>query len=243
MINIDGPAYNWFDDINHDFWYELKDYAAFLFVLMILAYPLHDCLYERSKDWMRLLAPYKHPKVTEFIQVFSVIGDGDFFFYVASIFYIFGKTTDFMYLVTSYLMTLMICIILKSFYHASRPQYDDISLADINVGSCAGEFGNPSGHSLLSSQFIFTFILFCKEQYPNFFQTQKCLAFILQALGVMSLFVITFGRFYLGRHSVDQILFGIALGLLWCHFSHFFVKRRLFDPFFRKENSLYSQIS
>ena len=161
-IEIAEPTYRWYDDIKSDFWAQLSQYALWLLVLMVLAIPLKECLYERSKDWMRALAPYKNPNITNVIQVFSYIGDGDFFFYVASFFYIFGKNEDFIYLSVTFLCALQLCNLLKAFYHHSRPQYDDVTLADINVGSCAGEFGNPSGHSLLSCQFIPTLILFCK---------------------------------------------------------------------------------
>jgi len=210
---------------------------------MVLAVPLKECLYERSKDWMRALAPYKNPKITSVIQVFSYIGDGDFYFYVASFFYIFGKNEDFTYLSASFLSALQLCNFMKAFYHHSRPQYDDLSLADMNVGSCAGEFGNPSGHSLLSCQFIPTMILFCKQSYPNFFIERRFVAIFMQFVAGIFLVLICFGRFYLGRHSVDQILFGIVLGLSFSHFSHFFIKPRIYDPFFRKEHSLHSQIT
>lgn len=113
----------------------------------------------------------------------------------------------------------------------------------MNVGSCAGEFGNPSGHSLLSCQFIPTMILFCKQSYPNFFKERKFLAIFMQFVAGIFLVLICFGRFYLGRHSVDQILFGIVLGLSFSHFSHFFIKPRIYDPFFRKEHILHSQIT
>ena len=69
---------------------------------------------------------------------------------------------------------------------------------------------------------------------------RRFLAISMQAVGGLFLILICFGRFYLGRHSLDQILFGMILGLSFSHFCHYFIKPRIYDPFFRKEHSLHS---
>lgn len=54
---------------------------------------------------------------------------------------------------------------------------------------------------------------------------------------------VCFCRLYLGRHSVDQIVLGLALGLAQAHFFHFFMKPRWFDPYFRTDHELHAAIT
>ena len=42
-----------------------------------------------------------------------------------------------------------------------------------------------------------------------------------------------FSRFYLGRHTLDQILLGGTLGALSVHFFHYCLKPQMFDPTFK----------
>ena len=65
---------------------------------------------------------------------------------------------------------------------------------------------------------------------------KKWLTRIIDTIAITVILFICCGRFYLGRHSVDQIIFGAALGFATAIFFNFFFKPRLFDPFFRKEN-------
>ena len=44
-----------------------------------------------------------------------------------------------------------------------------------------------------------------------------------------------FSRFYLGRHSVDQILLGMLFGTLITHFFHYCMKPHMFDPSFKPD--------
>ena len=43
---------------------------------------------------------------------------------------------------------------------------------------------------------------------------------------------VTVCRVYLGRHSIDQVIFGLELGLLSTHFNMNYLKPILFDPVF-----------
>lgn len=46
----------------------------------------------------------------------------------------------------------------------------------------------------------------------------KFLSILLDTTAIALLIGICFCRFYLGRHSVDQIILGLALGLAMAHF-------------------------
>ena len=141
------------------------------------------------------------------------MGDGDFYFLCASLFYIFGRPIDFTYLAMCYLVNMHWLNVLKPLLHHSRPQYDDVSLAEINRGDCAAEFGNPSGHALLASQFILTTVLFIREDRWQILVNNKILRYFFYSLTVAFFLGVCSCRLYLGRHTVDQILFGACIGL------------------------------
>ena len=128
--------------------------------IICLAPLLQKLLYDRSKDWIRQIIPYKRQWMTLIMQLFSIIGDGEPFFYVMALIYSRGAIFDFSYLCCCFLFSIFWISTLKSGLHHSRPQFDDASLADENYGSCAGEFGNPSGHSLIGTSFCLTIVLY-----------------------------------------------------------------------------------
>ena len=147
----------------NDYKYELINYTLVFLTLILLAPALKQLLYEPSKDWMRAIAPYKHPWVTSLMQLFATLGDGEFFFFIGAMFYVFGNPTDFVYLTLCFLVNLHWANVLKPLYHHSRPYYDDLSLApEKEVGNCSGEFGSPSSHALMAGQFIPTILLFIR---------------------------------------------------------------------------------
>jgi len=93
------------------------------------------------------------------MQFFSVTGDGETYFYIFGAFYAFGYTNDFSYLITASCINFHWSNWFKTILQDSRPQFDNPALAVANSGDCAGEYGNPSGHSLTASQFCLTMYL------------------------------------------------------------------------------------
>jgi membrane-associated phospholipid phosphatase len=114
--------------------------------------------------------------------------------------------------------------LLKSFFHAPRPYFIDFELADKTLNeTCSAEFGSPSGHSVgVSGPFtgIVAYYVFIKyKDYYNKNPVKKIFIYILTAIKI---FLVTYSRVYTGRHSFDQLISGISLGLFCTHFSTFY---------------------
>jgi membrane-associated phospholipid phosphatase len=157
-------------------------------------------------------------------------------------FFVVSDPVDFVYLTTILLVSFHWNNFLKPILHDSRPYYDDITLTEPESGNCAGEFGNPSAHALMAAAFIPSFILLMRDKKLGLFERNQWLFKLMVSVLIGMMLGICFCRFYLARHSVDQIIFGLALGLLQAHFSYNVMRPRMFDPYFRKDNSRYHTI-
>jgi membrane-associated phospholipid phosphatase len=92
--------------------------------------------------------------------------------------------------------------LLKTVFHDSRPQFDEPSLAVINAGVCAAEFGNPSGHTIIAAHFFLQTSLYFKEKLCKKFPKVR-VALIIDVTVYFNLAGIALCRFYLGRHTID----------------------------------------
>ncbi|CDW75496.1 pap2 superfamily phosphatase [Stylonychia lemnae] len=122
-------------------------------------------------------------------------------------FYIFS-----IWVINDYIKTLS-----KILIHDPRPHMVDDR---INALSCSYEYGTPSGHAC-NSTFIFV-LLFLEYNYPFGQEKQKSFAkyLISLILGVSFIFIMCYDRVYVGVHTIDQLILGIAIGLwvpLWFH--------------------------
>ena len=116
--------------------------------------------------------------------------------------------------------------------------------SEIEPISCSRAFGEPSGHS--SASFIIGIVLFldtfhCKttsfsKPYNSFGQEWKYYLALFLALFWAA--VIPFTRYILGAHSLDQIIFGITLGIWGGLTCHFVIRDHIIDHI---ENALISQ--
>lgn len=94
--------------------------------------------------------------------------------------------------------------ITKMAYHEARPFMVPNNV--INVYGCSSEYGNPSGHSLFAAAFnIFFFLdIFHSGRYTY----SKPIYFSLLFLACAITFLIGFARFYVGVHTLNQIVYG-----------------------------------
>ena len=114
--------------------------------------------------------------------------------------------------------------ITKMAYHEPRP----FMVTDqITVYGCSAEYGNPSGHSLFAAGFNFFFFLdIChggKYKYSSLLYS--LLLFVATSLTIL----IGFARFYVGVHTLNQIVYGWQLGLLLAFYFHYCLR----DPVMR----------
>ena len=133
-------------------------------------------LYERSKQHIYFIQDHKTPFLDGYMQLFSFLGDGDFYYFVYVVIWASGVKSPrlncfylFNYGVLNYLMVNNYNYIMKSFFNHSRPIFDDITLADTSMKDCATEFGNPSGHSSNSVSFVLTVCFITAHIYKDWF--------------------------------------------------------------------------
>ena len=112
-----------------------------------------------------------------------------------------------------------IMCLFKSVYANSRPYWNIYyeKYKNTNYSSkpteCDGEFGNPSGHSLLSIATLFLWYLFANS---NLLKNNKCKLFIKYCsllLVIICILSVMFSRIHRQIHSFNQVLFGGLLGL------------------------------
>ena len=123
---------------------------------------------------------------------------------------------------TSVVITLVfIMSLLKSLYSNPRPFWD-IYLKRRNNNEklptpteCDGEFGNPSGHSLLSVFMLILWDLFINSKFfqKNLGIKKIIIKYAALIISIICMAFINYSRINRQIHSFNQILFGLILGI------------------------------
>ena len=121
----------------------------------------------------------------------------------------------------SILITLIfVMCLLKSLYSSPRPFWDIYSQEGEvenlpKPTECDGEFGNPSGHSLLSTYTLILWFLFTNSKFYNEIEGVKkiIIKYITLVLSIIFIICVTYSRINRQIHSFNQILFGVLLGI------------------------------
>jgi membrane-associated phospholipid phosphatase len=114
-------------------------------------------------------------------------------------------------------------IITKLMYHEPRPfMVDD----KIKVFGCTDEYGNPSGHAFFTAGgHFFVFLdIFHSDKEKKF----SLLVYSISVFLTLSLsFLVGFARFYLGLHTINQIVYGWSLGIFVAFYFHFCLRETI----------------
>ena len=121
---------------------------------------------------------------------------------------------------------IFIMCILKSLYSNSRPYWDIYSSRQGNETikflpkptECDGEFGNPSGHSMLSTYILILWDLFLKSKFFENLERKRQLItkYITLIISLVFIAFVTYSRINRQIHSFNQIIFGAILGFSIC---------------------------
>ena len=113
-----------------------------------------------------------------------------------------------------YLMGFIFCLqfhsMMKIWYGSKRPFWHDESLYK---GICDGGFGNPSGHSI-STSFLYL-SLFIYYQQSKTLKDKFIIVIIILVFFLFWTIMIILSRLILGMHSVNQVIYGSSLGLIF----------------------------
>ena len=209
-------------------WSSLKTYTIALALVLLSIPVLQEVLYDRSLEIIRAMKPYQTPVLTDLMNLFSFLGDGEVFFLCNLVMFMLGLVDAFKYLSITFGMALHWVTWLKMQLCHSRPQFDDPSIGIVNASSfCSGEFGNPSGHSLLTSFYLFTLLFYFQP-----FKKNACANRLLWAVAYLYVACVCFCRLYLGRHSLDQITLGLTIGTISAYFCVDCFQKYLYEPIF-----------
>ena len=96
-------------------------YSVALVLILASAPLMTSLMYEPSKDFIRSLKPIQSDALTDIMNFFSLLGDGEIFFYFLMFFYAIGNKRMFLYNVACYAVTLYFLSWLKLQFHSSRP--------------------------------------------------------------------------------------------------------------------------
>jgi membrane-associated phospholipid phosphatase len=125
--------------------------------------------------------------------------------------------------ISFFMLCIYIIALLKQVYQQSRPIWSS-SLIHKFEWFCPKDFGNPSGHSFA----IFPLYEPLISKYVGF-DTYGLSWTLLVIFG----FCVPFSRTYLGVHSVNQILFGLTLGITATLMYRYGIRLALYKVFAR----------
>jgi membrane-associated phospholipid phosphatase len=131
------------------------------------------------------------------------------------------------FMLISYDTSIFFMFVYKTYFHASRPYFDDITLLDTKLveSSCSGEFGNPSGHAIACAQCALSlYFYFTNYKYEDYFEKHKGVKYIICFLVITCVFICNYSRVYSGRHTFDQVILGFILGLVNSYFGDFYYR-------------------
>ena len=128
---------------------------------------------------------------------------------------------------------IFIMCFLKSIYSNERPYWDiyNDKLKNNDESTkpteCDGGFGNPSGHSLMSTSFLNLWYLFINSLFLKKFQKKWRILIAISSLilVIVCILSVTFSRIHRQIHSFNQIIFGTLIGIgiffLFCFILEF----------------------
>ena len=177
--------------------------------------------------------------IVNFFKDVSDLGRSGYYVLAVFIMSTFLSRERFWYYIITMTMGHSVMQILKLIFHDPRPAY---VWSDIWSTGCDLHFGNPSGHCIDAFLFTTTLFLdlfvpskFSRENQPHLnthsFSNSRC-SYILSVL-----LIATFGplivvdRWLLGKHTLDQVLFGGCIGVWIATFFHFCLRDLVYSHF------------
>jgi len=158
-------------------------------------------------------------------EALSIYGNGPpYFLGFAIMFNWYSRGRAFYYIcflsAVAYLMN-----ITKMAYHEPRPF---MWTTKVKVFGCTAEYGNPSGHALFAAGgHFFIFLDICHgRKSPKF---SKPVYAILLFLTVSLSALVGYARFYVGVHTINQIVYGWSLGIFLAFYFHICLRDTIID--------------
>ena len=194
------------------FYHKLIITLVFLILFIIAEIFFRNPLFNKSVELIEDFQLKTGKNFEYFMKTISNFAYAIFIFIIINYFTL-PLSKQYIYIFTC-ILSFYIDNILKIIYRNPRPFFEN---KDIRK-ECDGGFGNPSGHAMLSSCSYLCFLQLMIEE----FNLNFILKIILFILVILIVILIGISRIFLGVHSINQIIYGYAIGFV-CYFIVFHV--------------------
>ena len=180
-------------------------------ILFIIEFFYRDPLFQYSLDFEKNWQENATKETITTFKIFTKIG-GEYLMAVPVIIVLWFFTLIKSYV---YLMGFIFCLqfhsMMKIWYGNKRPFWH---IESLYKGICDGGFGNPSGHSISTTFLYLSLFIYYKQ--TKFLKDKLIVVIIILVFCLFWTVMILLSRLILGMHSVNQVIYGTSLGLIFC---------------------------
>ena len=202
-------------------------YFCCIGILIGIEFAYRKPLFDKSIELRERLEPNITSGGKGVFQALSIWGDGIPYFVIYIFVFNWEDRPRSFYYVLFLTTCLWIMNLTKLAYHEPRPYMYSEKIQPIG---CSPEYGNPSGHSIFAAAFNF-FIFFdffhAKENQPK--RHFRLYYSIWLFIAVVLTLLIGFARFYVGVHTLNQVIYGFSWGLWLAFYFHFALRQFLME--------------
>ena len=179
--------------------------------LFIIEFFYRDPLFNYSLDFEKNWQEKASKATITTFKIFTKIG-GEYLMAVPVIIvlWFFTLIKSFVYLM-GFIFCLQFHSMMKIWYGNKRPFWH---IESLYKGICDGGFGNPSGHSISTTFLYLSLFIYYKQS--KFLKDKLIVVIIILVFCLFWTVMILLSRLILGMHSVNQVIYGTSLGLIFC---------------------------
>ena len=188
--------------------YNIKIIISIIYFIIIILLELlyRKFLFEQFISFQEYFQKEKRIKVLlNICKIISIFGAEISTLFIFGIIFIFMPLNYSILILQAIVYSSYLTNTLKMIYQSDRPNWH----SDYLTFSCNYGYGNPSGHSLTS---IFLY-LSLSHVFVKYFKINGAFKKILFIFFTLFSLLIAISRFILAAHSLNQILYGLLLGL------------------------------
>ena len=161
----------------------------------------------------------------------SIIGGGNFQCVYIIMRAIFITDIDSIVLILNTSTVVLMINTLKLFHASPRPSWES---SEVQTYKCYSEFGSPSGHTMLCTNFcMYVYFVYVLNENNKVYKmlrsvlSDQAIRFSSIAILSISTYYMGYSRIVLGAHSINQVLYGFLLGLWTAVWVLFIVRKTL----------------
>lgn len=187
-------------------------FLIYCFILLIIEIVFRNVLFKFSLPVIVFIQQH-FGFLSVFAHLFSFYGTANGIIFFVIVTYNFANCYKTLILMSIGLFGSYFGGLLKIIYASPRPYW---ASQEITALGCEGGWGNPSNHALISVSFYMTLYRIVIDS-SHIDMSKKTKNNYLK-FTILFIVLICFSRIFLGVHSINQVLFGAAIGLFIYYF-------------------------